>query len=198
MSVTHLACVYALIGAGWAVLRVRQVGLGGGAAVDVALLIVIWPLYGPLMGDGPTAAAPTPLLTGLLAALPDAAEAQRLAQTLAALDGRIAGLDALLAQPDFDPAGARARVAALTAQGHTEAARAAARRVAGLDRLLETRARCVAGRAAIDEVIGHLRTQVEVARYTGAAHSAGAALAELEPLVEGLDALLEDEWLAAP
>lgn len=193
MSLTHLALVYLVVGAGWAVVHLHRHRTGAGA-VDAALLVVVWPLYGPLVVGRPAA---NPLLAVLQAALPEGEAAARLARTIEALDGRIDRLDAVLARPEFDPSAAAARVEALLAQGHAAAAQAAQRRVAALRRLAETRARSVAARATLDELLAHLRTQVELARFTGAADGADATLAELTDLVGTLDALLDDEVLAA-
>ncbi|MCB9523787.1 MAG: hypothetical protein H6702_10550 [Myxococcales bacterium] len=193
MTVTHLALIYLVVGVGWAGLHLHRHPTGAGA-VDATLLVVVWPLYGPLVtGRRPD----SPLLAVLQAALPEGEAAARLARTIQVLDGRIARLDALLAQSDFDPQAAAARVEILLAQGHAAAAQAAQRRVTALHRLAETRARSVAARATLDELLAHLRTQVELARFTGAGDGAEATLAELTDLVGTLDALLDDEVLAA-
>ena len=194
MSVTQLAVIYVVVGSGWAVFRLSRSGLSGASLVDASLLLIIWPLYGPLMG-GTDATPHNPLLIVLLEALPDAESARSMAHTITALDTRIEALDTLLAKPDFDPQVAAERAEALSVAGHEAAARAATRRQVGLLRLVETRARCVAQRVALDELLVHLRTQVEVARFTGTSDGANQAVEALESVVGDLDALLDDEVL---
>jgi hypothetical protein len=194
MSVAQLTLIYVVIGAGWALVRIKQVGLSGAGVIDAGFLILIWPLYGPLMGPQPHAPA-NPLLSVLIEALPDAHAAQRMAQTITALDTRIDALNTLLARPEFDLEAVTRRTAELTRDGHDAAARAATRRHASLQQLSQTRAQCVAQRVALDELLVHLRTQVEVARYTGTADGAHRAVGELENLVGDLDALLDDDVL---
>lgn len=176
----ELAALYLLVGLGVSVaalLRARTAGW-----LDAGLLFLFWPLYAPFVAlgrAGPAASARLP-------------QAEGLERRMAALDGHIAALDRLLAQPDFQREAAERERA-----GHLEAGapRAAARveaRIATIGRLERRRAELADGLAEARALMAQLRVQAELMRVPeGSLVDTAALVSELECRVEGLDAMLE-------
>ncbi|MCB9552108.1 MAG: hypothetical protein H6705_09555 [Myxococcales bacterium] len=201
MKLQALAALYLVTGAGLAVVVVARRGLDRHTALDGALLLVCWPLYAPFAFARP--APRSPLLAALAALrhgplaplLPDDDTLTRLAARLARATARAAELDALTARPDFDPALAEARAAALTAHDQPGAADAARRTAAHLHRLRALRARAHAELAEVEERLRQLRAQAEVMRHSGECADAAALIGALAARIEDLDDALTDPVL---
>ncbi|MBL8622442.1 MAG: hypothetical protein JNK64_14100 [Myxococcales bacterium] len=200
MTVVGLALGYVGVGA---FLALMALVARRAAPVDALLLLGLWPLYGPvLVGGGRVDAAPSEraLLAALrgagdvpvAGALLDADGARELARRLRVGRARLRDLEQVLARPALDLAIAQARVEALARGGARDGAVAAARRrVEAIGQLRALRDRCAADLEQVDEVIAQLTTQLEVARFAGAADATIAELAsDLCARVDGLEARL--------
>lgn len=220
MSLVPLAGLYVAVGAGcvvafWAA-RARV------PVADAVLLVALWPLFGPFLlvrgrddGEDAPASAEVAFLSALRRArhtplgtmLPDEATARALAQRLRVAAGKVAEIDALLAQPAFDEDDARRRLEALETRAASDCAVSTATlRLQNIRRLRSLRHRFATELDEVGELLVQLTTQAEVLRLAGppvAAMHAGAALAgdgsvaelvrELVSRVEGLDQVLDDD-----
>lgn len=174
MTVTF-AVVYLVAGAGCAItaLALRR-------PVDAALLLVLWPLYGPFClarRDTPSPPAPAPAASALEVLIPDQAMLDQLARRVADGRRRVADIDAVLARNGLSDA--------------------LVRRLAGL------RHRCERELEELDALCKQLSAQAEVVRLVGAHEPAIRDLVhELEARAEGLDQLLAEEaplaWPVGP
>ncbi|HVO30326.1 MAG TPA: hypothetical protein VMV18_06305 [bacterium] len=205
MRVPELAVLYALIGAGLAVAVVMR----GHSAGEGAILLALWPLYGPFLvfadaPAGPGAASGEAAFaaamrraagTPLAALLPEPRAARALARRLRLAETRVAEIDALLRRPEFDEADARARFEELRARGDADrAAVTADHRVRNIARLRALRARFARELDEVRELIAQLTTQAEVVRLSGELDDTSAGLVrELVHRVEGLDDFLEGD-----
>lgn len=200
----------AIIGAGYAAIGVVLavvLALGARSArglADVVMLVVLWPLAAPLLLAGRQAPEPDePELVSAIARasasplasiLPDAETARGLQARLHEAGARLVELDALLARPDFDPAGAERRAHELAARGATAAASTAQLRVRTLGQLRALRERYRAELDEVRELIAQLVTQAELVRLQpSAAHASSELVRELVARVEGLGELLAFE-----
>jgi hypothetical protein len=172
-------------------------------AVDVLLLVVMWPIWAPLAfvrGDldpredeliralGRAKSSP------LAALLPDPDTARVLAARLREASRRLVELDLVLARPDFDPHAARARIRDLTERGAVAAAATAELRVRTLAQLGTLRERYRAELDEIHELIAQLVAQAELVRLQPQlAHGSRELVRELVARVEGLDELFADQ-----
>ena len=165
--IATFAAVYIVAGAGCAI-----AALVFRRPVDAALLLVLWPLYGPFCLARRAAAAPAPA-SSLDLLVPDPA-------TLAALAGRVrdgrrrvADIDAVLARPGLSGA--------------------------LLHRLAEFRDRCARELDELDGLLKQLTAQAEVVRLVGIHEPALRELVdELAARAEGLDQLLAEETAIHP
>ncbi|WP_428265951.1 hypothetical protein [Haliangium sp.] len=216
-AVVGLGCVVAWVGLGRRAAAAAQAGRAG-AAVDGVLLGLLWPLYGPflLARLGAVAeAAPEPAPSGrevaflsalrrardtaLGALLPDEASARALAGRLRVAAGKVAEIDALLAQPAFDEDDARARLDGLRARAASDYAQStAAMRVSNIRRLRALRHRFATELDEVGELLVQLTTHAEVLRLAGPGGAddnadSRALVRELVSRVEGLDEMLDDD-----
>lgn len=149
------------------------------ARADAAYLVLLWPMYAPLIFAAP---APPP---------PD------LDTRMARLARQAAEIDALLATPDFDRTALAAHIVAHETVGQTQAAAAARGTLANVDRLLALRRRYADELAVVEALRQQLRTQTEVLRISGGAPGDLADLvATLEAKVQGLEAVLDEPLIS--
>jgi len=187
MRLPELALLYSVVGVGCALalLVARRRSKGAGSLVlDAALLAPFWPLYGPfllLKALPPEAAtAEASGLSGqvlelpLSSLLPDDETARALEARLELARARVAEIDRLLADPDFDEEVALERKRQLEARGDVRAA-ATAR-----------------GRAASIRQLRQLQGQAEVVRLAGESDRSASEglLDELRLRLETLDEML--------
>ncbi|MFN7974736.1 MAG: hypothetical protein U0166_20705 [Acidobacteriota bacterium] len=193
MNVAAFATLYVLVGAGCAVAILVRGG-GAGSLRDAALLLAVWPLYGPFLLAGDRCPAPSsPRRMAFLDALdraqgaplalllPDRETAQRLVARSRDAEARIAEIDALLGGPEFSEDSARERSALLEARGDRRAASMASSRADNIRRLRHLRERL---RREVDEATelqSQLRVQAEIVRMAGSDRIEGESLlSELE------------------
>jgi hypothetical protein len=169
------------------------------AIADAVLLVVMWPVWGPLMiaradvdhreRDLAVALARAQA-SPLGSMLPDADSARVLGARLREASQRLSDLDTLLARPDFDPQVADRRAKDLRARGALSAAATTELRVRTLGQLRTLRERYRTELDEVHELIAQLVTQAELVRLQPAiAHSSGELVRELVARVEGLGEL---------
>jgi hypothetical protein len=202
VKLVELAIFYGSVGVGCTVTVLVSRGVRGGAVVDAALLLALWPLYGPflLLRSRPVvgsaerdvlAALAEARRTPLAPLLPDEQAVRALAGRLRAAGARMAEIDALLAEPAFSEDAARARRRELEDAGEVRAAQMAAKRVERIQRLRVLRDRFAGEIAEIRELSLQLRMQAELVRLAGAeGQSARDLSADLLARLEGLDEIL--------
>lgn len=166
---------------------------------DALWIVGLWPLYAPLAwadgrppgpDDELVAALARAQASPLAAVLPDAETARILGGRLREAGARLGELDAVLARPDFDPAGARGRADELAARGSANAAATAALRVRTIGQLHALRERYRRELDEVRELIAQLVTQAELVRLQPAiAEASGELVRELVARVEGLGEL---------
>lgn len=224
MTVVPLAVLYALVGAGcavaWLAARSGRAALAGGrrlrGTADAVLLACLWPLYGPFLllldtgAELPEPGAEAAFLaalrrageTPLGAVLPDQAAARDLAARLRVAAAKVREIDDILAQPAFDEADARRRLAALRARAASDCAiSTATMRLHNIHRLRTLRNRFGTELDEVGELIIQLTTQAEVVRLAGTPEDVAPGtpvaelVAELVARVEGLDEVLDDRVL---
>lgn len=211
MRLPELLLLYVLVGGGCAVTLVAVRGRGGPALFDAAILVPLWPLYGPflvvqgapLRVDGTASAELLRSLakargTPMAAFLPDEAAGRALAHRVRSAGERIAEIDALLAQPEFSESDALARAEAFRDKDERVAA-AALERARNIRRLRALRDRFSRELDQVAELLQQLRIQAEVVRLAGASdHGVRELVQELLARVEGLDEVMElDEQRAS-
>lgn len=210
MSLDLLGVGY--LGVGALVALVLAIALRRQTASDTLLLVVLWPLWGPLMiaqrrGQGDDerellSALARAQASPLAQVLPDAETARVLAARLREATERLGELDVLLDRPDFDPGAVEARAKELAARGANAAAATAQLRVRTLGQLRSLRVRYRSELDEVHELIAQLVTQAELVRLQPSiAQSSGELVRELVARVEGLGDLfayqstIEDEGL---
>ncbi len=191
MRIEGWALLYLVVGLGAATARAAR---GRRDPVDLVLVVICWPVYGAFIwGDAAGSARPGPLA----ALLPAPGVVEALARRVAAAAARVAQMDAVLAQPDLDPAGLAARARALEAAGHPGAAEAARRTLRTVERLVALRARAQAELAEAEERLRQLDAQTRIVQVAGpGAADLRGLVDELDARVDRLDAALEDPYLA--
>jgi len=193
----HIAIAYALTGAICATLALRYREALAPDSFDMALLCLVWPLYGPLMllrGAAPGTATPTP--GGSLAELlPDLEDAALLEQQLDRARNKVGDIDQLLLQTEFDREHACWHRQNLLDAGQEQAAARVDARLANIDRLHGLRARYAEQLAEIEELLVQLRLQAAVVRLSGWDDDSRELVTTLLARVEGLDALMEEGML---
>lgn len=209
MNVTSLAILYTVIGVGCVAARLAWRARPRGRVSDSALLLGLWPLYGPfllLSLQGDSAAGSDSEVSFLVAlrkagetplgqVLPDQATARALAARLRVAAGKVDEIDALLTRPEFHEDDAIARRDALKARSASECAiSTATMRVQNIRRLRALRDRFANELDEVGELLVQLTTQAEVVRLAGAPDDSVAELVrELVSRVEGLDEMLDDD-----
>ena len=195
MTVIHFAALYAAIGAAIAFAARHRSSL-----LDAALLVGLWPMYGPLVALAADtrerellAALRRAAATPLGAILPDQASARALARRLRDASARLRAIDGVLARPDFDLGAARAQVVELTARAATACAIGTAElRVQTIERVHTLRQRFAGDLDEVDQLIAQLVAQAELVRFAGVEGSTDL-VRELVARVEGLDQLMAAE-----
>lgn len=211
MRLTELVLVYGLVGVG-CVVAVFVRSPASRTPLDGLLLFAMWPLYTPfaLMSFGAGAHRASPRLaansragafvaaldrarsTPLAELLPDAAAAAALSERLDNAESRVAEIDRLLDDPDFDEAAAAERRAAFEAAGDRFGASTAASRIQNIARLRRMRDHYDRELRQIEELLSQLRTQAEVVRLAGAMDDGTRDLVvDLIARLEGLDEVLD-------
>jgi len=209
VNVTSLAILYTVIGVGCVAARLAWRARPAGRVSDSALLLGLWPLYGPfllLSLQGESTAASDSEVSFLVAlhkasetplgqVLPDQATARALAARLRVAAGKVEEIDALLTRPEFDEQDAIARRDALKARSASETAiSTATMRIQNIRRLRALRDRFANELDEVRELLVQLTTQAEVVRLAGAPDESVAELVrELVSRVEGLDEMLDDD-----
>ncbi|MDQ3338696.1 MAG: hypothetical protein M4D80_26320 [Myxococcota bacterium] len=195
MSLDLLGVGY--LGLGAAIALVLAVTLRGQKTSDTLLVVVLWPLWAPLviaqrhsLGDDERellSALSRAQSSPLAQVLPDAETARVLAARLREATERLGELDALLDRPDFDPATVETRVKELAARGANAAAATAQLRVRTLGQLRSLRVRYRSELDEVHELIAQLVTQAELVRLQPSiAKSSADLVQELVARVEGL------------
>lgn len=204
MRLPELVLLYVMVGGGCAVTLLAVRGHAGPQVFDAAMLVPLWPLYGPfllaqgapLRADGSASAELLRSLakargTPMAAFLPDEAAGRALAQRIRSAGERIAEIDALLIQPEFSEDEALARADAFRERDERVAA-AALERARNIRRLRALRDRFSRELDQVAELLKQLRIQSEVVRLAGAADDGVRELVhELLARVEGLDEVME-------
>lgn len=207
MKLPDLVLLYVLVGAGCGIAVVALRGVRAPALLDAAIVVPLWPLYGPFLlaaragaaGVGEAAASDELLRalakvrgTPVAAFLPDEDGARVLARRVALAGERIAEIDALLVQPEFSESDALARHEAYRERDARVAA-AALERVKNIRRLRALRDRFSRELDQVAELLKQLRIQAEVVRLAGATGDAGVRelVGELLARVEGLDEVMD-------
>jgi hypothetical protein len=204
-----LVTIYGLTGIACALAAARVRASVG----DLALLLLLWPLYGPFLlaagaaGTGGPGSRERELeralrqVTGtpLARLLPDRRAVRALGRALQAAATRVQEIDRLLARPEMSAEGTRAELEALEqASGSAEARAALSLRAQSIRQLEEMRERFARRLAEVDALLAQLLTQVEVLRLGGASEAPGEELVgELLGRVEALGEMLEDGRRAA-
>jgi hypothetical protein len=166
---------------------------------DTVMLVVMWPVWGPLVvvradldrrEQDLVNALARAQSSPLAAMLPYADSVRLLGARLREASQRLVDLDTLLARPDFDPAIVEARAKDLAARGALAAAATAELRVRTLGQLRLLRERYRTELDEVHELIAQLVTQAELVRLQPAiAHTSGELVRELVARVEGLGEL---------
>jgi hypothetical protein len=207
MRFTELALFYAIVGIGCGMAYVFRSGVSRWAMGDAALLVGLWPLYGPfLLLNAPATTQSKNVLdalkqadgTPLSALLPDPKTATLLTTRLGAAESKVREIEALLRQPEFSEETAIARAKELEERGDTLAASMAQGRVQNIRRLRGLRDRFARELTEVGELLAQLRVQAELVRLSGAPESNSRDLTTLLiARVEGLGAILDDDARAA-
>jgi hypothetical protein len=198
MSLDLLGVGY--LGIGAIIALVLAITLRRPSTGDMLLLVVLWPLWAPMIvaTRHTQGADERELLSALARAqtsplaqvLPDAETARVLAARLREATERLGELDVLLDRPDFDPAAVERHADELTARGANAAAATAQLRVRTLGQLRSLRVRYRSELDEVRELIAQLVTQAELVRLQPSiAHSSGELVRELVSRVEGLEDL---------
>jgi hypothetical protein len=204
MRLSELVLFYLLVGGGCGIAVVALKGASPPAFLDAAIIVPLWPLYGPFLlaqtaGVATDPAASNDVLralakvkgTPLAAFLPDETAGRALAQRIRGAGERIAEIDALLAQPEFSEADALARHDEFR-EKDAQVAGAALKRVQNIRRLRALRDRFSRELDQVSELLKQLRIQAEVVRLSGTSQDGVRELVqELLARVEGLDEVME-------
>jgi hypothetical protein len=185
------------LGIGAVIALVLALALRRQTAADSLLLVVLWPLWAPLMvaqrhsqGDHERellSALARAQASPLAQVLPDAETARVLAARLREATERLDELDTLLGRSDFDPAVVEVRAKELASRGAIAAAATAQLRVRTLGQLRDLRVRYRFELDEVAELIAQLVTQAELVRLQPSiAQSSGELVRELVSRVEGL------------
>ena len=195
MSLDLLGVGY--LGVGAVIALVLGVTLRKQKTSDTLLVVVLWPLWAPLviaqrhsLGDDERellSALSRAQSSPLAPILPDAETARVLAARLREAAERLGEVDALLERPDFDPVAVETRVKELAARGANAAAATAQLRVRTLGQLRSLRVRYRSELDEVHELIAQLVTQAELVRLQPSIAKSSADLVhELVARVEGL------------
>jgi hypothetical protein len=179
------------------------------SALDMLLLLLLWPLYGPLLFMGKSPAPErikNPHAEAFLAAvrraegtplekfLPDAPELLRLSDRLRIASDKITEIDQLLSRHEFSQAATLARVEELRQKKASERAiSAASLRLQNIERLQDLKHRFVQELDEVEELLAQLTAQAEVTRLAGSSdESASELVKELLQRVEAFGQALDE------
>lgn len=215
MRLIDLAAVYLVVGLICAVAVARRSEPGGRKSPgDIALALLVWPLFVPVVLGKPGVSSPDgaggpasgrirrerDLLLAALEAvaegtlgrlLPTRQQIERLVEHLAGLDAKVTELDEVLARDDFDVTRAE-RTLAAAKQGGGSGLESARLVCESIRRLRALRDRAAVERDELLALCGRLRTQVTVLRFAGTApEDVGELVGEILARVEGVGAALE-------
>jgi hypothetical protein len=203
-----IALLYFFIGVGCIfVLSTKKKSKLG--ALDIFLLLGLWPLYGPLLFIGKQAApepSKNPHAEAFLAAvrraegtplakfLPDEPEIVRLSDRLRIASQKITEIDQLLLRQEFSQDATTARVAELKMKKASERAiSAASLRLQNIERLQSLKHRFVQELDEVEELLAQLTAQAEVTRLAGSSDTAASELVkELLQRVEAFGQALDE------
>lgn len=189
MRLWELGLLYLLVGAGGAAaVLAKSRAEAAQRALDTALVLLFWPLYGPFLWMGSALARPggaSPLER--LAA--DGREA--IARRVDAAEAKLAELDALLSRPELSAAAAEARRTELRARGDAVGERLAHNRLRAIERVHEIRAHFARELDQVRELMLQLEVQGELVKLAGEGDGGTRELlAELSVKVECLDEIV--------
>jgi hypothetical protein len=197
-----LVTVYLLTGAACALAARTRASLG-----DLALLALLWPLYGPfLLASGAPSARERDLArvlrqvagTPLGRLLPDRGAVRALERALRAAAGRVREIDAVLARPEMNEETTMAQLHALEASfGSAETRAALALRLQSIRQLQGVRERFARRLAEVDALLAQLLAQAEVLRLGAGEPPGDDLVAPQLGQVEALAEMLEDGQRAA-
>jgi hypothetical protein len=227
VSLRDLLVLYGVVGVACAIAVVRRGRGSGASAVTSAMAtVVLWPLWAPFAlgtpaarlagggGGGGGGGAPAGALARIQRALDEAVRAvagtpmsdvfpprvaARIGAEVTRLSARLDELAALTARTGFDADASAQRLRDLEASGAPERTIVTARlQHESLTRLVQLRA---ADAQALDDLAGlleALRTQLLLARYSGAAaDGAGAIVSEVWARLEGIGTAFDGATLHA-
>lgn len=214
MNLAHLGALYLLVGLGCAGALIARDGRAV-QRLDAALLVLVWPLYGPLLllqhapalatttARPPSVGTPQPVdqldalaplrADGLGVLLPDEATGRRLSASMREAARRIDEIDALLAQPQHAEADALSRQHELSQRGDPDGAALIEHRLRMIRRLRDLRERLSRELAQLGELLSQLQLQAQVVRLSGRDDDLRDLLDELLARQHGLDAIFMDE-----
>ena len=184
---------------------------------DVGPLLLLWPLYAPLLFGGGGEGSTSPPIhpsederalfdaldraqqTSLKTLLPDRADREALAQRLREAKKMVSECEALLRDPAFDEAQAVRHLGDAESRESSDCAVAAARsHVQNIARLRAMHARSSRELEDIGRLLIQLRVQAEIVRLSdGEADGVSDLLDELVHRIEGLDVVLESATSSA-
>lgn len=207
MSLLDLVVMYLLVGAGCAAVVYRRTRKLGSAAIAFPL----WPIWAPvaLIPDAPPRSRATDRAARIEAEVAEAAlaahgspfevlfpreAADRIRSEVANALHRIAELDGVLQQPAFDFDAAEARVRELTRTGASNRAlKTAVLHRDSIARIESLRDRHVRALEELSELVGALRSQLVLSRYTGSSpEGVGGIVSDMWARVEGLGEVMEE------
>ena len=196
MRLPEFLVLYLLVGVGCTLARMvrRHRATTGEHLVDGALLVLLWPLYGPLILGSQSPAAPQGK-DDALRLLGDAAPVTALEHRLQQCRQRVAETDALLANPAFEERHLAQKMGHYEKENHQGAAAAAAQQMQAVARLKAVRAQLADQLSEATEVLNQFRIQMELIRLSGretqTRHAADQAIRELHLRMESLDEILQ-------
>jgi hypothetical protein len=199
-----LVTVYLLTGTACALVARARASLG-----DLALLALLWPLYGPFLlasGVGVAGARERDLArvlrqvagTPLGRLLPDRGSVRALERALRAAALRVREIDAVLARPEMSEEATLTQLHTLEASfGSAETRAALALRLQSIRQLQGMRERFARRLAEVDALLAQLLAQAEVLRLGAGEPPGDDLVAPLLGQVEALAEMLEDGQRAA-
>jgi hypothetical protein len=179
------------------------------SVLDMMFLLLLWPLYGPLLFMGKSATPEqrkNPHAEAFLAAvrraegtplakfLPDAPEILRLSDRLRIASDKITEIDHLLSRHEFSQVATLARVDELKQKKASERAiSATSMRLQNIERLQDLKHKFVQELDEVEELLAQLTAQAEVTRLAGSSdESASELVKELLQRVEAFGQALDE------
>lgn len=227
MILLETAVIYLLVGVCVAIAFMMKRGPRNGSTWVRALAApFFWPLLVPLLlldeqakppaPASPTARAASSRLNAALAglsgvadeiALPDLARVRAHAGSIAALEGRVIEMDAMLRTPEFDRASAERTLADLGARGVLATdgrVVSVSSRLRNIDRLQKLRQRAAEDIERVCLQLEEMTAQLKLLRFAGGSSDDGEAMRAIRQVADAMesttDALLSGEMVepAAP